>query len=104
MIMSECSIIVAVECGNRKLSEDASDINFKNSVILKIEADSDYAIEDIYDDTPDIADAFGIIINDLEAGIYRVSFDLECNSMNDCKASNIEIEPICWPECQRISS
>lgn len=83
------SIIIAI---GYVISEDKD----PDIALLKIESDPEFIFEDVYDETRDLED-FGIIVTNLNAGIYRVQFELP-----ESKAVNIRITPVSWPDCEPL--
>lgn len=102
--MNHYSIIVAIECITHSINSSWEEENeFRNSILLKIEKDHDFLIEDIYSSSDDITDAFGILLDDLDAGVYRIKFGLECQD-EECEAIDVEIKPVSWPNLEEIEN
>ena len=94
------SIIVAAGCAQPINSED-QDIFSRDHAVIKIEKDHDFIVEDRYCELRDLQDAFGISLNDLEPGIYRIQFNLDTQRGNEC-AINVRTQPVTYPQCESL--
>lgn len=93
------SIIAAIGCISQQ--DDDGDLFNPECAILKVESDNDCLFEDVYAETRDLEDTFGIVLNNLNPGIYRIRFNLSRQD-KEYSATDIRIAPVSWPDCETL--
>lgn len=73
----------------------------RRALVLYVEKDLDFEFSMEYENRETLDGCFGLCLSGLEAGIYRVRFDL-MEEGREFVAINVMINPCSWPMLEEI--